>query len=749
MLARETVGKVIRVTKNNQDFAFGELPDVSPLVFNTVLGYEPKNVYQATITLLPGTSMELSSEPFRLQFFNVFMKKSNPRPIFVQEVPDPDSPDPLATKFITRTDTDLEYFIRPSTLSVTGASVELYEIESEVPARLIGELPGAGFSGDGTAVLSEGFRAEPDKKEYAAILKATTEAGTIIRSEPEPILFNRLLFGVKDPVRVTFQVGAGDTCFVPEPMQYFLDADAGVIISVLEVEGAFDDAVTERVVFSGRQLRTLPPFPLTYLLGPSDLLNASARYKFRIQAIGVENPDLKEVYIGELNVEATGNVVLPVGHTFIKGVDLLDGHLVSSSTDLSISGRGPALAITRTYSSAGKSSRGVMGAGWSMNYHSTLIVSDCAWTVVGGEGSGQRFIKVGDEFVPQKGYHTELVRNPDGSFDFYTKGRIRYHYLDRALFEGDRLYGGRPTLEYIEDTNGNRLELTYDAQRNITEVKEVFQGGAEGRSLLLEYVRVRDEERLKRVTGPLGLEVTYEYDEFANLIRATRDERVEEYNYDVANTLDQHNLVTYKDPNGNSTRYRYYQESDEFPGELAADPSQGKYEWVKAVDEPEGVTTTFVYDLTRITSGEFVTTVTDGRRNDTIYTLNLNGSPLKIEEPGGIITRMTWADADIYKESETDANGRTTLFEYDARANLTKETIVTNDFGNVVTEFVYDPIYNKMTLKRVHNVDAEGSAVLQRRTSPSTPRTATSSKRGMPRITSRRSNISRPATYSS
>ena len=708
VLARETVGKVIRVTKNNQAFAFGELPDVSPLVFNTVLGYEPNNVYQATITLLPGTSMELSSEPLRLQFFNAFMKKSNPRPIFVQEVPDPDDPDPLVTKFITRTDTDLEYFIRPSTLSVTEAKVELYEVEGEGPIRLLGELPGAGLSGDGAAVLLEGFRAEPDKKEYAAILKATTDGGAVIRSEPEPILFNRLLFGVKDPVYVTFQVGAGESCFVPEPIQYFLDADADVTISVLEVEGPFDDAVTERVVFSGRQLRRLPPFPLTYLLGPSDLLNASAKYKFRIQAVSVENPDLKEVYIGDLNVKTTGNVVLPVGHTFIKGVDLSDGHLVSSSTDLSIPGRGPSLELVRTYGSAGRSSRGVMGAGWSMNYYSTLIVSDCAWTIRGGDGSGQRFTKVGAEFVPQKGYHTELVENPDGSFDFFTKGRIRYHYLDRVIFEGDRLYGGRPTLEFIEDPNGNRLELTYDAQRNITEVKEVFQGGAEGRSLLFEYARVRDEERLKRVTGPLGSEVTYEYDEFANLIRATRDERIEHYDYDVANLLDQHNLTAYTDPNGNTTRYRYYTESDEFPGEIAIDPSQGKYEWVKAVDEPEGVTTNFVYDLTRITSGEFVTTVTDGRRNDTIYTLNLNGSPLKIEEPDGIITSMTWAADDIFKLSETDANGRTTLFEYDVRANLTKETIVTDDFGDVVTEFAYDPIFNKMTLKRVHN-----SAVLQ------------------------------------
>ena len=706
VLARETFGKVIRVTQNNQAFAFGELPDVSPLVFNTVLGYEPKNVYQATITLLPGTRMELSSEPFRLEYFNAFMKQSNPKPIHLIEVPDPESTEiPPETIFITRTDTDLEYFIRPSTLSVTGATVELYEIEGEGPARLLGELPGAGLSGDGAAVLSEGFRAEPDKKEYAVILKATTDGGTIIRSEPEPVVFGRLLFQVEDPVVVTFQTGTTDVCFAPEPITYFLDAVADVVISVIELAGS---ELTERVVFSGRMPRRLPPFPLTYTLGPSDLLNPSSTYRFRIQAVSVDNPDLREEYIGDLVVAHTGYNVLPVGHTFIKGVDLLDGHLVSSSTDLSIPGRGPTLELTRTYSSSGVPDAGVMGAGWSMNYFSTLVVSNCAWTVVGGDGSGQRFTEVGDEFIPQNGYHTELIRNADGSFDFYTKGRIRYHYIDIELFEGDKMFGGRPTLEFIEDTNGNRLELVYDGQRNIIQVKEVFQGGAEGRSLFFDYIAVKGVQSLSRVTGPLGLEVTYDYDEDANLIKATRDERVEDYVYEVANRLDPHNLIAYTDPNGNTTRYRYYTDDDEFAGELANAFIVSKLEWVERVDEPEGATTSFVYDLTRITDGEFITTVTDGRLNDTIYTLNLNGSPLKIEEPGAVTTTMTWAADDIFKESETDANGRTTLFEYDTRANLVKETIVTGDFGDVVTEFAYDPLFSKMTLKRVHN-----SAVVQ------------------------------------
>ena len=709
VLARETFGKVIEVTKNNQNFAFAELSGVSPFVFNTVLGYEPNNVYQATIVLLPGTRMELSSEPVRLEFFNAFMKKSNPRPIFVQEVPDPKSTRmPPETMFETRADAKLEYFVRPSELSIDETIVELYEVDRKTGAeRLIEAFPGDEAVGAGSALLEAGFVADTKEKEYKTVLKVTPNGRPVIRSEPEPVVFSRLLFDVKDPVAVTFETSATDVCFVPKPITYFLDADADIVISVLEF--ASGELVTERVVFSARMPRRLPPFPLTYTLGPNDLLSPSSTYKFRIQAVGVDNPELREEYIGDLVVAHTGHTVLPVGHTFIKGVDLLDGHLVSSSTDLSIPGRGPALELTRTYSSSAVPDGGVMGAGWSMNYFSTLIVKSCAWIVVGGDGSGQRFTRVGEEFIPQKGYHTELIRNDDGSFDFYTKGRIRYHYLDLELFEGDRLYGGRPTLEYIEDTNGNRLELVYDSDRNITQVKEVFQGGVEGRSLVFEYIQNRGEQRLARVTGPLGLEVTYEYDELANLIKATRDERVERYDYDLANRLDQHNLIAYTDPNGNTTRYRYFTDADVFAGELANAIVVNKFEWVKRVDEPEGVTTIFVYDFTRITDGEFITTVTDGRLNDTIYTLNLNGSPVKIEEPGGVTTTMTWAANDIFKESETDANGRLTLFEYDDRANLEKETIVTDDYGPVVTEFEYDLIYNKMRLKRVHNVSGGGT----------------------------------------
>jgi YD repeat-containing protein len=408
-------------------------------------------------------------------------------------------------------------------------------------------------------------------------------------------------------------------------------------------------------------------------------------------------------------------------HTFVKGVDLYDGHVVASSTDVRIPGRGPALEVVRTYGSSGSTDGGVLGAGWNLNYLSRLIISDCSWMIVGGDGGGQRFTQVGNEFVPQKGYHTRLQKNDDGSYDFFTKGGIHYHYGDAARVEGDSIFADRPNLDFIEDTNGNRLVMRYDGAKNLTEVQELFAGGVPGRSLVFEYTatEILGERRIRRITGPLGLEILYDYDEWANLIQVTRDVRVERYEYTVDQILDRHNLSAYVDPNGHRTEYVYFEDGDLFPGEVPDATLRGKYEFVKEVHEamglPEVAVTGFLYDATNYAvTGQLRTVVTDARANATEYLLNENGSPERITEPGGVVTEMTWAADDIYKTSETDANQRVTLFEYDSRANLTKETIQAGGaIGDVVTEFDYDPDYNKMTLKRVENVDAQGAAVVQ------------------------------------
>ena len=136
--------------------------------------------------------------------------------------------------------------------------------------------------------------------------------------------------------------------------------------------------------------------------------------------------------------------VLPVGHTFVKGVDLLDGHLVQQSTDFKVPGRHLGLELTRTYSSAGWSSQGPLGGGWSLNYASRLYEDgDCGLvTVVTADGSSQVFRSTDGllSFTPQKGYHTRLEH--DGTI---------YRFIDKAgnvhRFESARRRTARARLE--------------------------------------------------------------------------------------------------------------------------------------------------------------------------------------------------------------------------------------------------------------------------------------------------------------
>ncbi|WP_224250300.1 DUF6531 domain-containing protein, partial [Hyalangium gracile] len=69
----------------------------------------------------------------------------------------------------------------------------------------------------------------------------------------------------------------------------------------------------------------------------------------------------------ELRTRITDTSVLPVGHTFVKNVSTVDGHLVRQVVDLEVPGRRPALQFSRSYTNRGNEP-GPLGRGWSHGY---------------------------------------------------------------------------------------------------------------------------------------------------------------------------------------------------------------------------------------------------------------------------------------------------------------------------------------------------------------------------------------------
>jgi RHS repeat-associated protein len=587
---------------------------------------------------------------------------------------------------------------------------------------------------------------------YARLsLRAVSGGGTDLSSAEFPVPICPVVDLLTPVVRidVTNDPVNRSTCGAPGKLEFHLCRDTRITLTVADtvltasLDGNDPMPLADVTLAAGPHV-VFVPAGLAQIVG-------DAVAPFSLSARDLEDPGQVAVADGVITLNVRNRSVLPVGRTFVKGVDLYDGHLVQQSTDVKVPGRHLGLEVTRTYSSTGSSSAGPLGGGWSFNYGSGVFPDgDCGLvTVVTADGSSQVFSS-GDglqSFEPQKGYHARLERT--GSLDHSV-----YRFTDKAgnvhHFESQDA-SRRPRLDFIEEPHGDRLVFTYDGADRLTEVAEVHPEAGEVRAVTFTYRSIYGEDRIVRAEiAALGLAVDYEYDAQGNLTKATRDganlsgaapaaaPRVERYRYlalppgidgrpPLSDFRKQHQLVETTDPNGNRREYGYYGDSDPLPGEEAGGGSlifQEKWERVRQVVEHPApalsIRTELSYDLREaLTRGEWKTTVRDGRGNDTVYVLNGNGSPLEIREPLGKTTRMTWAADDILKLSETDANGRVTEFGYDDRGNLASERVLTPDLGPILTEYAYHGRFNKLTRKKdaaeritTHAVDDDSGDLL-------------------------------------
>ena len=303
--------------------------------------------------------------------------------------------------------------------------------------------------------------------------------------------------------------------------------------------------------------------------------------------------------------------------------------------------------------------------------------------------------------------------------------------------------------------------------------------------LLFQYklfqAEEKAEERIEKITiAPLGLSLDYTYDHplKGNLLSATRsgfsssdertaEPRIESYTYYDAEILDPHNMKTRTDPNGNVTRFEYYRSANAPVGlttfAKVADVGIAAREVIRAVREPEQVSTLFTYDFRR---EQQIRSVSDPRSGDpgadtpglnepaiaaeantaapppTVYTLNAYGAVVQIAAPGRTITKRWCMDTprgagcpvgdDVLMWQMTDAEAQVHEYFYDAQGNQTTETISKRDVGvanqanltdrdgqeildQVVTiERTYEPSFNQV----IAETDAEGNTTFHQIDAP-------------------------------
>ncbi len=405
---------------------------------------------------------------------------------------------------------------------------------------------------------------------------------------------------------------------------------------------------------------------------------------------------------------------LPLAHANYENVDLFDGSLSISRSDIQLPGRGVPISLNRTYSSTSKSV-GRMGMGWNHSYDSKIMRSACGGlTVAGGEGGGQTFTKENGQWVPQKGYHGALVETLDG-YDFFSKSGNRYHY---AKYN----FGPRKTwyLETITDANGNVTKLAYDPAANRHAKLTAVENGLhklhftyqdyqnpvfldqQGPIVSRSYVCVPGQNcNPEAEPANVLIDVSYGYDEQGRLTAATYtgyptqplpttglNTRTENYTYKITSqseyfddsgitNLDArteraaiHQIIDFR-----SKPTTYDTEVNTVPINHLGTESIERISSVAKITKPEGGEITF--DYRGLDTRQSISTVVNGPREgaQTTYYMNRYGAPERIVSPAGTKEILWDFTDDIEMRSMIDENGVQTIYAYDDAGNTISEKI--------------------------------------------------------------------------
>jgi RHS repeat-associated protein len=309
------------------------------------------------------------------------------------------------------------------------------------------------------------------------------------------------------------------------------------------------------------------------------------------------------------------------------------GNLVEEQTDLALGGRGPALAITRSYNSQAAveaKAAGAWGYGWSGPYSSHLEIGSEAVTVVEENGATATFSLIGGKYVP-------------GAWIQATLAKEGTNYLFTLPNQEVLKFNSEGKLTEQKDRNGNALSLTYETG-NLKTVKD-----AAGRELKYTY----SGSQVSEVEDPMGHKVKYAYEE-GNLKSVTLpSEETARWSFKYDGS---HQLTEMTDGRGGVLKNEY-------------DASHR----VKKQTDPLSRETKFEYGES---GGHKTTTITEPNGSTTFEKFNEAGEPLElIKAKGTGLEQKTTNEYNAAYEptKTTDALGHATTYEYNAAGDRTLE----------------------------------------------------------------------------
>jgi RHS repeat-associated protein len=328
-------------------------------------------------------------------------------------------------------------------------------------------------------------------------------------------------------------------------------------------------------------------------------------------------------------------------------VDVATGDVVVRQTDVELPGALP-LVLTRTHLSSYRSGRW-FGPSWASTLDQRLEVDATGVCFAAADGALLSYpVPDGDAAVlAEEGARLPLRRSGDHRYTVFDRRTGESLHFAPAGVPGGTVL----PLAAVTDRNGNRIDLHYGPDGDLTEIRH--SGGyritvetAAGRVTALLLQDGADRHALIRFSyGPDGA--------LTGVVNSSG--RPMRLDYDRAGRI-----VRWEDRNGTWYRYTYDDGGRCVHGTGPGGRLAATFTYTTDERDPSG-------------PGRRTTVVTDSFGHATVYQLNAAAQVVRETDPLGHTTTLDWDRYDRLT-AHTDTLGRTTAYHYDERGNLTGMT---------------------------------------------------------------------------
>lgn len=406
----------------------------------------------------------------------------------------------------------------------------------------------------------------------------------------------------------------------------------------------------------------------------TDWYNAvSGNYGVLLKATNEASPKIS-FYASESTTGSTPRLIIdyevdPLGTEayfgFDGNVNVFNGNMVVSETDVTLPGRGIPIAISRTYN-ARDEEVSTVGKRWKLNVGMNIqYIADDESIVklIEGDGSELYFgfkqldVNQNKIYTSPTGIHSVLIKDyTQGVFILEEKSGTKYYFTT----------DGR--LDKIVDNDGNITDVFYNGDTTINRIQD-----PSGRTVNFSYV----SGKLDTISGNDIATVNYTYvgDTLTKVdIKKTSGEVLDSIQYGYS-ADGYHNLNEITDKYNTKTEIAY-----SYTAELGRR--------IYSIKKPLTMNGVVTYPLTTYTyqdSGTgIITTVTNPEGNITEYTTNYYGNVEKvIQDKGGLnITAQYAWDQQFNIIKVIDPKGKYSVASYTDKGDVARIVNPVNDISN-------------------------------------------------------------------